>query len=231
MEEQKLSSENQEFNQCNTTMASAEKKSKKCHLAHCIVYGILFIAVIGLYILHFTAPKAAEAFVPEPFTGDPGTGEVVYVNLDSINANYKLIQILNDEIEREMQRQEAVFSNKMQDFERKFTQFQANMQEGVLTQVQVENTQQLLQQEYEQLEIEREQVMMNLQAREMAAVQQMYDSLEKVTTQYNQQRNASYVISYQKSTPFVIIADPSKDITNEILFNLNKTVNVENEEK
>ncbi len=79
----------------------------------------------------------------------------------------------------------------------------------------------------QQLEMEQQQVMTDLQMRQAAAIQQMYDSLEMATQRFNQTRNASFIISYQTGTPFVILADPAKDITQEILFDLNKSLNIE----
>ncbi len=103
MEDYKSTTENQEFttNQSNQENNGIPTKNCTKHAMHIVMYSILFIAVAVLYVLHFTTPKT-EAFVPTPFTGDPGSGEVVYVNLDTINANYELINILGEDIESEM---------------------------------------------------------------------------------------------------------------------------------
>lgn len=235
MEEQQKETLDQEvtnFNKETTKGAdcteSAINTPKKCHsqFFHIGMYAILAIAIIVLYILHFTAPKQ-DTFTPKPFTGAPGSGEIVYINLDSINANYKLINILQKDIEAEMARQESIFANKEKALQQKVMQFEQNYQSGVLTQVQVENTQMQLEKEYQTLEMEKSQVMENLQYRQMAAVEQMYDSLQKATLRINGERNASYILSYQKSTPYVILADPSKEITQEVIFELNKTLKTE----
>ena len=58
----------------------------------------MVIAIIVLFILHFCQPKA-EAYIPSVPEGKAGTGEILYVNIDSINEHYELIKILKDELE------------------------------------------------------------------------------------------------------------------------------------
>ena len=205
----------------------SEKKSthtfsKRCKLFNFISLIVLFMAVVVMYILHFMVPQAPK-FVPKEVTGDPGSGEIVYVNLDTINENYELVAILTGDIHAEMSKQEAIFANRENTFQRKYNQFMENMNAGILTQVQVENAQQQLTQEYQQLEEDKDRVFNNLQARQSAALLQIYDSLQAVVQRINVERNASFVLTYQSQNPFLIVVDPYKDITDRVLFELNRS--------
>jgi len=193
-----------------------------CKMCHVVAYSVLLIAVIVLYVLHFLAPKP-PTFTPKEITGDPGSGEIVFVNLDTINENYELVKILTGDIKAEMTKQEAIFTNKENAFKKKYNQFMENMNAGILTQVQAENSQQQLSQEYQQLEADKERVFDNLQARQAAALVQIYDSLQAAVQRINLQRNASFVISYQNQSPFLLATDPTKDITDYVLFELNRS--------
>jgi Skp family chaperone for outer membrane proteins len=190
-------------------------------------YSIITIAVIVLYVLHFLTPKP-EVFVPKVFEGKPGSGEIVFINLDTINENYKLVDQLKKEIDAETKRQELIFQNKEQAFKQKYAQFEENYSKGVLTQIQIQNAQNLLQQEYTQLEAEKENVFNNLQTKQANALLQLYDSLQVVVKRINIQRNASFVLTYQSNSPFLIHADPSKEITNQVLFELNRSIKDKN---
>jgi len=206
---------------------NSEKESKKCtifgcKMCHVIAYSVLFIAVIVLYALHFLAPKS-PTFTPKEITGDPGSGEIVFVNLDTINENYELVKILTGDIKAEMAKQEAIFTNKENAFKKKYNQFMENMNAGILTQIQAENSQQQLTQEYQQLEADKERVFDNLQARQAAALVQIYDSLQAAVKRVNLQRNASFIISYQNQSPFLLATDPTKEITDFVLFELNRS--------
>ena len=206
-----------------TVQPNPEKKSKRCPLiGNSLLNCFLIAAVIVLYILHFTAPKP-QVFTPKEITGEPGSGEIVFVNLDTINENYELVSILTGDIQAEMAKQEAIFANKEKAFERKYNQFQENMNAGILTQVQMEHSQKQLMQEYQQLEADKERVFNNLQMRQTAALVQIYDSLQAAVRRVNTDRNASFVITYQNQSPFLLLTDPTKDITDYVLFELNRS--------
>ncbi|MCL1851138.1 MAG: OmpH family outer membrane protein [Bacteroidetes bacterium] len=204
-----------------------EKKSVCCSIMNCkwcnlIALSVLFVAVIVLYVLHFIAPKA-PVFTPKEIVGEPGSGEIVYVNLDTVNAQYELVAILTGDIKMEMSKQEAIFANRENAFQRKYKQFQENMNSGILTQVQMENAQTQLMQEYQQLEDDKERIFNNLQSRQSEALLQVYDSLQAAVKRINMTRNASFVITYQNQSPFLLTADPTKDITDYVLFELNRS--------
>lgn len=135
---------------------------------------------------------------------------------------------MKKEIDAETKRQEILFQNKEQAFKQKYAQFEENYSKGVLTKIQIENAQNLLQQEYAQLEAEKENVFNNLQNKQANALLQLYDSLQVVVKRINIQRNASFVLTYQSNSPFLIHADPSKEITNQVLFELNRSIKDKN---
>jgi Skp family chaperone for outer membrane proteins len=183
---------------------------------------VLFAAVAVLYILHFSAPKT-PVFVAKEIAGEPGSGEIVFVNLDTINEKYMLVSILTGDIRAEMAKQEAIFSNRESAFQKRYNQFEENVKAGVLTQVQMENSQAQLAQEYQKLEADKERICSDLQDRQAAALIQIYDSLQVAVKRINTQRNASFIITYQSQNPFLLLADPTKEITDHVLFELNRS--------
>lgn len=198
------------------------KKKCNCNLCRCILEAVLVVAVIVLYVLYFCSPKTTHHTpVRNVVNTEPRSGEIIYINIDSVNANYELVDILTKDIEAEMSKQEAVFQNRQSALERKYAQFQQNYQAGILTQVQVENAQQQLMQESETLKADYERVMGDLEARQAAALKQIADSVITATKRINAERNASFVFSYQYGGQ-MIDADPSKDVTDELLEILNE---------
>lgn len=198
------------------------KKKCNCNLCRCIVEAVLVVAVIVLYVLYFFFPKTASHTPSQKVVNtEPRSGEIIYINIDSVNAKYELVDILTKDIEAEMSKQEAVFQNRQAALERKAAQFQQNYQSGILTQIQIENAQQQLMQESENLKADYERVMGDLEARQAAALKQIADSVINATKRINAERNASFVFSYQYGGQ-MIDADPAKDITNELLEILNE---------
>lgn len=180
----------------------------------------MIIAIIVLFLLYFFFPK--EKAAPKPtYTGLPGTGKIVYINIDTINENYDLVDILTKDIETEQAKQEAIFANRQKALENKYNQFQKNYQANILTPAQIQNTQEQLTKESTILQQEYDKVSSDLQTRHMAALQQIADSLMNAAKRINAGRNASFIFTYQYGGQ-LIVADPTKDITKEVLEELNK---------
>ena len=95
------------------------------------------------------------------------------------------------------------------------------MQAGQLTAQQAQYAEQSLQQESTQLQNDYSVALESLEARYTAALNQIADSLRAAVVRANARHNASFVISYGAGGQ-VIVADPSKDITQEVLDDLNK---------
>ena len=199
---------------------SCEKKKCKCHLAHLIFNLLMLAAVITLFVLHFTSGKKT-AQIEKP--AEVGNGEIVYINIDSINENYELVKILTDSIDADKQRQAVVFQNRQKSLEQKAANFEKNYGSGSLTPQQAQYAQQSLQEESTRLQNDYAQALESLEARYIAAQQQMNDSLLAAAKRVNTSYNASYIFAYQGSGGSQLLyGDPAHDITNEVLDELNK---------
>jgi len=194
-------------------------KKKCCKMAHLIFDAVMLIAVVVLFILHFTGNKEDD-YTPVP-AGQPGNGDVVYVNIDTINEKYEMVSLLTDSIEAEKQRQKVIFENRQKALETKLANYQRNMQTGQLTAQQAQYAEASLQQESAKLQSDYAQAEEDLAVRYQTALTQIADSLKAATARVNGKHNASYVFSYGAGSP-MICADPTKDITREVLKELNK---------
>ena len=199
---------------------SCEKKCD-CQLAHWIIEGVLAVAVIALFALHFAGKGKQVAKVEKP--AEVGNGEIVYINIDSINENYELVKILTDSIDADKQKQAVVFQNRQKSLEQKAANFQKNYSSGSLTPQQAQYAQQSLEEESTRLQNDYAQALESLEARYIAAQQQMNDSLLAAAKRVNVSYNASYIFAYQGSGGSQLLyGDPAHDITNEVLDELNK---------
>lgn len=198
---------------------SCEKKCD-CQLAHWIIEGVLAAAVIALFALHFAGGKK-PAKIEKP--AEVGNGEIVYINIDSINENYELVKILTDSIDADKQKQAVVFQNRQKSLEQKAANFQKNYSSGSLTPQQAQYAQQSLEEESTRLQNDYAQALESLEARYIAAQQQMNDSLLAAAKRVNASYNASYIFAYQGSGGSQLLyGDPAHDITQEVLDELNK---------
>lgn len=196
---------------------SCKKDSSMCHW---IVEGVLVAAVVTLFVLHF-ADKGGKATVVQKPT-EVGTGEVVYINIDSVNEKYEMVKILKDTLEAEQQKQEVVFNNRQKALENKAANFEKNYSSGSLTPQQAQYAQQSLQEESTRLQRDYSNYMEDFQARYAAALEQMADSLNAAAKRVNASYNASYIFTYQDGGQ-LLYADPAHDITNEVIEELNRS--------
>ena len=203
--------------------AKCEKGKCRCKWCSIIAFIVLFAAVIALYILHFCCGGKVDTYTPTPVTTAPGNGSVLFINLDSINANYFFIEEKQKEFDEEMQKQDAIFKQKQANFQKRYEQFQKNYQAGILTDVQIQNAQAQLQAEYQKLEDDYNAVVNALTDRQVAVNREMLDSVQAVSARIVAKYEASFVMTYQKDMPLLIYADPNRDITGEVLFELNKS--------
>ena len=203
--------------------AKCEKKKCNCKWCSIIAFVVLFAAVIALYIMHFCCGGKAETFTPTPVVAEPGDGSVLFINLDSVNANYFFIEEKQKEFDEEMRKQDEIFKQKQANFQKRYEQFQKNYQAGILTDVQIQNAQAQLQAEYQKLEDDYNAVVNALTDKQVAVNREMLDSVQAVSARIVAKRNASFVMTYQKDLPLLLYADPTREITEEVLFELNKS--------
>ena len=196
-------------------------EKNRCGMAHWIVEGVLAAAVIALFVLHFAGNGKPVAKVEKP--AEVGNGEIVYINIDTINENYELVKILTDSIDADKQKQAVVFQNRQKSLEQKAANFQKNYSSGSLTPQQAQYAQQSLEEESTRLQNDYAQALESLETRYIAAQQQMNDSLLAAAKRVNASYNASYIFAYQGSGGSQLLyGDPAHDITNEVLDELNK---------
>lgn len=200
---------------------SCEKKCN-CQIAHWILEGLLAAAVIALFILHFAGNGKKTVAIEKP--AEVGNGEIVYINIDTINEHYELIKILTDSIDADKQKQAVVFQNRQKALEQKLANFQQNYSSGSLTPQQAQYAQQGLEEESNRLQNDYAQALESLEARYIAAQKQMNDSLLAAAKRVNATYNASYIFAYQGSGGSQLLyADAAHDITQEVLIELNKS--------
>ena len=193
---------------------------KCCHVGHLIFDLLLLAAVIVLFVLHFTGKEKKAPVVQKPV--EVGTGEVVFINIDTVNEYYEMVKILKDTLEAEQQKQELVFKNRQKALENKAANFERNYSSGSLNAQQAQYAQQSLQEESLRLQNDYNNFMEDFQARYAAALEQMNDSLNAAAKRVNETYNASYIFTYQSGGQ-LLYADPAHDITQEVLNELNKS--------
>ena len=204
-----------------------DKKSRPSLLGgvnkmHLIVEGVLLVAVIVLFILHFVGGKGNKEASSDGSTnttvvklvGEPGNGSVLYVNLDTIY-ECKLFE--------EKQAALDVESSNLEQSD--YAQFQKNMNAGILTEAQMQYTYSQLETENNKIREDYQKAMESLAQKQADLTSELLDALREAARVVNagiEGDPASYVITYSSLNPMVIVVDPTRDITAAVVAELNK---------
>lgn len=218
--------ENRNNNEIQTPEST--QPAKCCHhgkghilCAH-ISMAVMFIAVVVLYVLHFTGSNdtLVNDNATKPINAEGGV-TVAYINTDTLMAKYQYAIDLQAEIEQFQASKEASYKNQMDQFQKDYNNYLKNGADMTLSQQQ--STEANLKSRMEKLQ--------NLEAEYAAQIQKKtFDESEKMTRavynfirEYNE-ANAKFDIILSKSfnSSPVLYGNPGMDITNEIIEGLNE---------
>ena len=196
-----------------------------------VALGVLLVAVIVLYVLHFTGGKKSASETPSApamqVNTAPGNGNVLYVNLDSVyECKYfkQEMKVLEDEADKLKQD----FEQRQAKLEADAAQFQKNIQSNILTEQQAQYAYEDLNKRSDQIQKDYQQALENLAQKQADLTNKLLDRLRVVVDQVNKQGqdapNASYVITYSHDNPTLLQVDPSREITKNVIYELDKDV-------
>lgn len=188
--------------------------------ASLIISVILSVAVIILYVLHFTAKSEGESEVISRNVSDSNDAlRIAYVKADSIILNYDLAQDLHDDFTKKQEAYNTEYGNKRQTFEKEATAFQEKLQRGGFL------TEQRARQERDRL-AGKEQEIMKLDQElsgKLAEIQssntkQVLDSLMNYLKIYNKKAKYDYVFNGSD----ILIGKDAHNLTADVLAALNQ---------
>lgn len=190
-----------------------------------IVSGVLAVAIVILYILHFTSNPSSNGVSGKKLSSllndSTITLPIGYVNVDSLLMNYNFAKDLNESLLRKQESTRATLNQKESqinsagvDFERKLrnnaflSQERAEQERGRIIQ---------MQQEYQQLA---ERLTQELMLEQEKLNIQMEDTIKARMIEFNRDKRYEIIFS-NRTTSTVLFADEKYDITNEVVEFLN----------
>jgi outer membrane protein len=189
-----------------------------------IINGVLAVAVIILFVLHFVGKKDAGTTPAQVASEDsiPGVLPVAYINMDSLLQNYNFSKDLNEVIMRKeentranVNQQANQLQTEVQDFERKVNN------NAFLSRERAEQEQHRLIKKQQDLQAYSDRVSQELLLERQKLTQQLSDSLLAQLKIFNQDKKYQIIFS-NISNSNIILADEVYDITAEVISYLNK---------
>lgn len=189
------------------------------------LWGILAVAIVALMTVNCSNDKGNQQTATSAVaSGDSAVAlmPLAYIDLDSLIANYKYANQVQDELMREMESRQATFNQKQRNFENEARDFQRKVENNAFfdqgraqrEQERILKLQQQLQELSQKLQVE----LMQLEADKMKALS---DTIMSHVRQYNEQIGHYQMILTNKSNDNIIYADKKYDITTKVTKYLN----------
>ncbi len=183
---------------------------------------VLSVAVIVLFILHFTSKSNPTKSNIEIDGTQVSSGSIVYIQMDSLINKYDMFNDLKSELEAKVQIIKDDLSKKARAFERDYKDFEQKVQNGLITRAQAEAQQQQLAQRNQELQNYSQQKQMEMSEEEQVMFRRVMDALNKYLVRYNMEKKYSLILSTQGATNTILQGDTTLNITNDVVFGLNE---------
>lgn len=194
-----------------------------------IIQVILVLAVIGLYVLHFTDnsvsvhEEGGKELLSTPVVSSV-TGGVVFINSDSLLDNYIYFKNKKTEYESRQNRIKSELESESSKIQKDAESYQLRAPGMTDMQRQIEEEQLMMRQQ--KLMQRKDELFDKLDEEQSRSSEELYDKLAKYLKEYNKDKNYQFIFGYQKGGG-ILFANDSLDITNPVLKGLNEEFNKE----
>jgi outer membrane protein len=180
---------------------------------------VLFVAVAGLYILHFSGNKSNGSGNDGANDGVATSGlKIAYIKVDSLVVNYDFALEMHDSFTKQQDTYTKEYGEKRNRFESQAAAFQEKVQRGgFLTQERAMEERNRLMGEEQQIGKLDQEFSSKLAQLQADNNKQLLDSVMNYLKIYNKDRKYNYIFNAAE----VLVGDESHNITKEILVGLN----------
>jgi outer membrane protein len=181
------------------------------------LFAVVFLAIAGLYILHFSGGKQSV----EPGTVATSTAQgMAYVNIDSVIFRFDMFADRREELMAKQKTAEAELNSKGTQYERGARDFQDKVSKGLVTRATAGQMEQALLQQQQELVALRDKLQSDLMEEEQVMNRQIVEYITRYLDEHKSEFNYQYILG--KSFGSVILyGDSAMDITEKVLTAIN----------
>jgi outer membrane protein len=183
---------------------------------------VLALAVVALYVLHFTGIGAAKKVNAENFAaaGIADGNSIFYVQIDSVISNFNLAKDLTGELETKYKSSEAALQAKQESYQKDVNDYQYKAQRGLITRSDAQGLEQQLYAKQQDLVKLQQDLSAEINEKQAVMNRQVINAI----MEYMKKNSAQYNYKYVLGTSFggnILYANDSLDITKNIIQGLN----------
>ena len=201
-------------------------KLKKMKNTSLIISAILSVAVVVLFILHFTSKSATADSATSNHFSDSGVaaerGDIVYIHLDSLVQNLDMFHDLSSELESKAQIISEDIAKKGRALENDAKDLDTKIQKGLITRSIAEAQGQVLATREQELNVYIQQKRNELAEEEAVLYRRVLDTLKTFLEKMNQEAGYSMIINTSGSTNTILLGEAKFDITSVVTKGMNE---------
>jgi outer membrane protein len=180
---------------------------------------ILFLAVAGLYIMHFTGDK--EPVTREAAVSNVPTEGIAYVNIDTVIIRFDMFRDKRTALETKQKNAEAELNSKGTAYERGIKDYQDKVSKGLVTRATAAEMENSLTRQQQELLSLRDRLQGDLLEEEQVMNRQIIDYITRFLEENKSDYNFQYVLGKSFGS-VVLYGDPALDITGKVVSGINQ---------
>jgi len=195
-----------------------------------VLYVVIFLAIIGLYFLHFTDnKKSINNDTTDSVAGLPNQGDVqgvAYVNIDTVIFNFEMFFDRRNDLMEKQKSAEAELNSKGTQYEKGARDYQDKVNKGLVTRATAAQLEQSLMQQQQELVALRDNLQSNLMEEEQVMNRQILEYITNFLEENRSEYNYQYILGKSFGS-VVLYSDNSLDITQKVLDAINNKYRAE----
>jgi len=188
-----------------------------------ILYVVLFLAIAGLYLLHFTGTKKSAK--SGPVNDLPAQG-IAFVNIDTVIFKFDMFHDKREDLLSKQKNAEAELNSKGTQYEKGARDYQEKVQKGLVTRATAAEMEQALLQQQQELVGLRDKLQSNLMEEEQVMNRQILEYITKFLEENKSEYSYQYILGKSFGS-VVLYGDAGLDITQKVLDAINKKYKTE----
>ena len=178
---------------------------------------VLLVAVIILYVLHFSPTRAERSASTTDTTAVDLN--IAYINSDSVLKHYDYLKVNRDQLEAKTKKMDSDYRNRAVGLQNEITAYQRNVSSMTLGQARA--AEEDLGKKQQNLQLYQQSLQQQLMQEEAKLNKELYDRITKFLKGYGQEKGLQVVLKFDPTSD-VLYGGESLDITQDVIAGLNK---------
>ncbi len=183
---------------------------------------VLLVAVIILYVLHFSQKKVESSSSPSDTSAV--NLKLAYIVSDSVLKHYEYLKVNREQLEAKTKKLDQDLRNRSMGLQNEINAYQRNV--SAMTLGQARATEEDLGKKQQNLQLYQQSLQQQLMQDEAKLNKELYDRITVFLKKYGEERGLQVVLKYDPTSD-VLYGGPGLDITGDVIKGLNEDYQTE----